>query len=138
MTIDKEKLRREDEEFALRAGRSLRNSADELDAATLSRLNRARQAALDAIDDPSPSLRNRNRWLQVGAAASAAIVVAVWLGQALSPDAGPLPVARGGAGQDVVDEAADLALLLDDGDPEMYAELEFFVWLPEAELETIG
>ena len=129
MKTDTDKLRREDEEFAERVGHRLRNSVDELDAATLSRLNRARQAALDVIDHPAAGTHRRNRWLPVGAAAAvAAISVALWQGQAPEPLTGPI----------IADEATDIELLLDDGDLEMYAELEFFTWLPEDELENIG
>jgi len=126
---DTDKLRCEDEEFAARVGHRLRNSADELDAATLSRLNRARQAALGAIGHPAAGTHRRNRWLPVGAAAAvAAISIAWWQGQAPEPLTGPI----------IADEATDIELLLDDGDLEMYAELEFFAWLPEDELENIG
>jgi hypothetical protein len=126
---DTDKLHRVDEEFAERVGHRLRISVDELDAATLSRLNRARQAALDAIDNPTVGMHRRNRWLPVGAAvAVAAISVVLWQGQTPEPLTGLI----------IADEATDIELLLDDGDLEMYAELEFFAWLPEDELENIG
>jgi len=126
---DTDKLRHEDEAFAERVGHRLRSSVDELDAATLSRLNRARQVALDAIDHRVVGTHRRNRWLPVGAAAAvAAISIAWWQGQAPEPLIGPI----------TADEATDIELLLDDGDLEMYAELEFFAWLPEDELENIG
>jgi len=131
MTIDKNDLRREEETFAKHIGQTLRNSADELDAATLSRLNRARQVALDTIDQPAVGIFRRNRWLPVGAAAGiAAVILAVWQGPGTDPDARIVPI--------MSDEAADLELLLDDGDLEMYADLEFFAWLPEDESEDIG
>ena len=135
MTIDKNDLRREEEAFAGHVGQKLRASADELDAATLSRLNRARQAALDTLDQPAVGTYGRNRWLPVGVAAGIAVLsVAVWQGQPRDPDARSAPITA----DEMVDELADLELLLDDGDLEMYAELEFFAWLPEDELENIG
>jgi len=132
---DTEKLQCEDEEFAARVGHGLRNSVDELDAATLSRLNRARQIALNAIDHPAFGTHRRNQWLSVGAAvAVAAVTVAVWQGQVPEPDAGVVSMTA----PIIADEAGDIELLLDDGDLEMYEELEFFAWLPEDELENIG
>jgi ferric-dicitrate binding protein FerR (iron transport regulator) len=131
MTIDKSDFRREEDAFAAHIGQTLRNSADELDAATLSRLNRARQVALDTIDQPVAGTYRRNWWLPVGAAAGiAAVVLVVWQGPAPDPDARSATI--------MADEVADLELLLDDGDLEMYADLEFFAWLPEDEAEDIG
>lgn len=131
MMTDTEKLQRKDDEFAARVGDQLRNSVDELDAATLSRLNRSRQVALDAIDRSALRTKRRNQWLPVGVAAALALIaVTLWQGQVPEPTGGfPLPIA---------DETVDMELLFDDGDLEMYQELEFFAWLSEDELETIG
>lgn len=131
MTTDTEKRHREDNEFAARVGKRLRGSVDELDAATLSRLNRARQAALENIGHRAAGANRRTRWLTVGAAAAvAAIVVGLWQVQTLAPDVSVTPV--------IADEVIDIELLLDEGDLEMYEELEFFAWLPEDALENIG
>ena len=54
----------------------------------------------------------------------------MWQGPAPDPDARSATI--------MADEVADLELLLDDGDLEMYADLEFFAWLPEDEAEDIG
>lgn len=131
VTNKPEKLQHDDEEFAARAGRRLRDSADELDAATLSRLNRARQIALGTIGHRAGGRNRRNQWLPVGAAAALAVMtVVLWQGQAPGPDAGVSAI--------MADESADIELLFDDGDLEMYEELEFFAWLSEDELENIG
>ncbi len=134
---DTDKLQHADEEFAARAGNELRNSVDKLDSATLSRLNRARQTALDTIDHPATGkiYGNRWQWLSVAAAAMVAVVtVSLWQGRVPEPG-GDISLMADGI---VVDEAIDIELLFADGDLAMYEELEFFIWLPEDELETIG
>ncbi len=135
MTNDREKLRREDEGFATRVGHRLRSSADELDGQTLSRLNRARQVALEEMDhsavghDYKHILIRRDRWLPIGAVVMLAIVsVTLWQRQVSESDVTSI----------VADEVTDIEILLDDGDLEMYEELEFFAWLSEDELENIG
>ena len=128
---DMEKQQRKDDEFAARVGKQLRNSADELDAATLSRLNQSRQVALDGGNFSASSKQRRNQWLPVGvAAALAVIVVTLWPGQ--------VPEPQDAASLSIVDAAVDMELLFDDGDLEMYEELEFFAWLSEEQLENIG
>jgi len=131
VTTDTEKRQRDDDKFAARVGEKLRNSVDELDAATLSRLNRSRQAALDAMGHSAGSKKRRSQWLPVGAAAAVAVIaVGLWQRPVPEPDVGvPLVSAI---------EAVELDLLFDEGDLEMYTELEFFVWLTEDELESIG
>jgi len=124
-TTDHDRLETAEREFAARAGDRLRDSADRLDAATRSRLNRARQSALAEIDRPS----GRLRWAPAGMMTAAAVLLAVlWWRPA--PDTAIVPL--------MTDDMADFELLLDDGELEMYDELEFFVWLPEDELENIG
>jgi len=134
---DTTQLSRDDEVFAARAGQQLRDSVDELDAATLSRLNRARQVALETMDaaNPMAAIKRRAQWIPVGVAAALAVVtVTLWQGQPLTPVDDPGLI----AGPVIADESVDFELLLDDGELEMYAELEFFAWLPEDELENIG
>ena len=131
MKTDTKKQQQADERFAARTGRQLRDSVDELDAATLSRLNRARQAALDAIDHPATGTNRRSPWLPVGVALALAVVtVALWQGRTPGPDIDAIPA--------LADQVTDMELLFDDGDLDMYAELGFFAWLPEDETETIS
>lgn len=100
-----------DDDFARTAGRMLRDSADELDAATAARLNHARQAALDHAEDR----RRQSAWLTpaLSTAAIGALAVALWLNQGAAPD-GTVATAP------AVESEADLDLLED---------LEFYAWL---------
>ncbi len=96
---------------------ALDRSVEGLDAATLSRLNRARQAALAAA-----STRRRGwRWsLRVGGlalAASAALALVLAPGL-LSPPTPPLPAT-----------SSDFALLGEEIEPALLEELEFYAWL---------
>lgn len=103
------------DEWLARVREQLEESARDIDGATLSRLNRARQAALDAH-----ARAPHARWLWPAAAAALACAFAVVLWRPLTaPDAVPLaPVA-----------AADLELLEGDDGFELYEELEFYAWL---------
>ena len=131
LTADREKLQREDAEFAARVGGKLRESVEELDGGMLSRLNRARQEALEHVDPSARGAQRIKNWLPAGGVAALAFVtVALWWGQTPGPDDDGSSL--------VAAEVLDFELLLDDGDPEMYEEFEFFVWLSEDELETIG
>ena len=66
-TSDAPELTPKEEEFARRAGRRLSDSSDTLDAATLSRLNQARQSALNEL--PDGRLTASHWWLPAGAVA---------------------------------------------------------------------
>lgn len=99
-----------------RLRRALDSSVEGLDAATLSRLNRARQAALEAAAGHRGwrwSLRVGGLALAAGAALALVLVPAL-----LSPPAPPLPVA-----------GSDLALLGEEVEPALLEELEFYAWL---------
>jgi hypothetical protein len=123
----------EEQAFARRIGARLRRSADELDAATLSRLNRARQRALAQVANDSAA--GRGWWLPVGATAAAVIAVGLW--RMTGPDDIPASAATDFAPV-VAEDAADFELLLEEGALEMLEDLEFFAWLAVEELETAG
>lgn len=104
------------EAWVERAVALLDESARHLDAATLSRLNRARQAAL------APRRRSRQRWLIGGsfAAAALALVVAVGIGdRTLTAPALPADVAA----------QEDLDALTGEDSPDLYENLDFYAWL---------
>jgi hypothetical protein len=125
--------------WVLRARRLLDESAQQLDAATLSRLNRARQAALE---QRAPRRRvDLLRTLGLGAV-TAGLALVLWRGGSLpelpaEPAGGTVlpaltatpPVDRGA----VPVAAPDFDLLVD---PESYAvieDLEFYAWLQAEE-----
>ncbi|WKZ12667.1 MAG: hypothetical protein QY320_01365 [Gammaproteobacteria bacterium] len=117
-----------DERLARDAAQLLRQSADELDAATASRLNRARQRALAEVDRRHPRPAWQAGWRPaLGAAAVALLVVVLWPEPGTGPGApgsNPAPVLEAAAG-----DATDLDLLLAEDNLDMLAELEFYDWL---------
>ncbi|TFG80517.1 MAG: hypothetical protein E4H19_15525 [Chromatiales bacterium] len=115
-----------DDHFSSTAGRMLRGSADELDAAAAARLNRGRQAALDQLRDRRPG----RAWVMpaLSAAAVGALAVALWVSQDVAPgETEPLAMAA--------ESAADMDLLLAADSLEMLEDLEFYAWL-DAELSA--
>lgn len=97
---------------------ALDDSTEHMDAATLSKLHRARQHALDQ----SQTRRPYPAWFPAGAvAASLVVVMAVWLN--ITPATMPLD-----AGQ--AEFIADTAALSND-DIDLLSELEFYAWLIE-------
>lgn len=96
-----------------------RRAADELDAATASRLRAARTAALAQLDRKP---RHAGAWLlPAGVAAGAALAAVLVMRTGTEPPA-PLQHAA----------AEDLEILLSGEDLELYADLDFYQWL-EAE-----
>ena len=91
-----------------------------LDAATRSKLNRARQRALSELERPSFALLRR----PLPQAAAAAVALAA---------IGTFVVMRGGSlpGEAVPDiaAAADIEILLAEDDMEFLEEIEFYAWL---------
>jgi hypothetical protein len=102
--------------LAARARAELDASVLALDAATLSRLNRARQRALDAARVPH---RAAWRWTALATAACALVAaLALWR---LPPPALEAPLA--------MPAAADMALIGDGSDLALVEDLEFYAWL---------
>jgi hypothetical protein len=104
----------------------LDESADALDAATLSRLNRARQAALSQGRGVS------SRWtVAVGLAGAAlALVLAFGLGERQARQSVPAPVAIGQAG--------DAEALASDDNLDLYENLDFYAWLDAQQQDANG
>ncbi|MEO8445835.1 MAG: hypothetical protein ABI567_12580 [Gammaproteobacteria bacterium] len=140
--IDPGDPRDRDDALAGSAAELLRRSADDLDAATASRLNRARQAALAGMARPA-RLRS---WLLptlpvavVAAAVVAALVVGLWPGLPVPPPVMVTPTVA-------TESAADAELLLAPDNLEMLEDLDFYAWLDadlsdtelRAELESAG
>lgn len=108
----------------------LDESAQALDAATLSRLNRARQAAL--AQRPA---RRRNVWvwLPAGFAGACALLLAVSVWHVPKPTpARTLPVQAAVEGAETVN-TNDLELISSGDNLEMVQDLDFYAWLGSQE-----
>ncbi|MDX1508566.1 MAG: hypothetical protein R3358_09825 [Woeseiaceae bacterium] len=119
---------RDNEQFAEQAKALFDDSVERLDAATLSKLNRGRQAALDELADTSPA-KQWLRWAPATGIAAAAVIA--------------IMVLRGPLVDEVPPQAtvSDLEILLDEDSLEMFEELEFYSWIDAAvedELDNVG
>ena len=115
----------EDKGFEKSAKAAFDDSVERLDAATLSKLNQGRQAALAEMASASPSWR-WSRWMPATGMATAALVAVVVL-------RGPAPV-------DPLDSTnatvTDFEILISDDALDMIEELEFYSWIDVAEFES--
>ena len=125
---DKEPM--DERRFAERAKEVFDSSVERLDAATLSRLNQGRHAALEQLQSTRPS-GLWVRWVPAtGVAAAVVLTVLVMRGP---DDVEPLTQH---AGQP--EAVADFELLLDEESLEMLEDLEFYSWLEAVDLDTDG
>lgn len=103
-----------DKAFARQAKKHFDESVSNLDAATCSKLNRGRQAALAELASGGP------RWTQwaplAGVAAAAVVAVIVWTGNPTVEEV--VPAANG-----------DIEILLTEESFEMLEDLEFYSWI---------
>lgn len=110
---------KDNEQFTEQAKALFDDSVERLDAATLSRLNQGRQAALEELAD-TPA----KQWLRwapaTGIAAAAVVAILVLRGPLLDE---PRPDAS----------VSDLEILLDEDSLEMFEELEFYSWIDVAD-----
>ena len=119
---------RDNEQFAEQAKALFDDSVDRLDAATLSKLNQGRQAALEELSDTSPA-KQWLRWAPATGVAAAVLVAVMVLRGPLVNDIQP------GA------TVSDLEILLDEDSLEMFEELEFYSWIDvavEDDLDNVG
>lgn len=103
----------------------LDESTENYDAATLSRLNQARQRALDAL----PSARSR-RWYWPGLGLALATALVLMLGVQREP-LSPTPAAIEGSLVSMQLSEDEIALLASDDDLDMFQDLEFYAWLEQ-------
>jgi hypothetical protein len=108
-----------DEAFANKTKALFDDSVEGLDAATRSRLNRGRQAALAEL---GPA---RSAWAQwapaAGVAAAAVVALVLWTGNRPPNEIAPAA------------SATDFEILLNEDSLEMLEELEFYSWIELAE-----
>lgn len=112
-------MKTSDEKLEQTAKQLFDESVDGLDAASLSRLNRGRQAAIEAAGSGRPQW---TLWAPAAGVAAAAVVAVVML---QTPNV------------EVMDSsAADLDILLAEESIEMLEELEFYAWLDTVDLDA--
>jgi hypothetical protein len=110
----------DDARWIERATALLDRSVDDLDAPTLSRLTRARHAAIEAAQPAA-----RRRWF-VGAGLAAASVAALALGLGVHRFDAPTHASSAAAALD----AADIDFVTADDDAiDLYENLDFYAWL---------
>ncbi len=109
-------------DFEKRVGQALRENSEQLDAATRSRLFRARAAAVDELRNNRSHMGSR--WLPL-AAAAAAIVVALLL-STNSPPPVPDSTTR-------IEALEDLDIVLAEDSLELIEDWEFYRWLEDVQ-----
>jgi len=101
------------EKFSAAAKKVFDDSVDGLDAATLSRLNRGRQAALQAA---GRSDKRWSHWMPATGVAAALMIAIVMM--------------RGPGAIDVIEAPVnDFEILMSEEDIDLFEELEFYSWL---------
>ena len=120
-------IKKSDEEFMQQAGELLRERANNLDAATRSKLNQARQRALDELD--RKQRRPKSIWLPVGAMAAMALLAAGLSLDLLKLGSNGQPVSVPAAQTEA--QVPDLELMFAEESLEMMEEMDFYLWLEE-------
>ena len=110
-----------EDKFSKQAKAAFDASVEELDAATLSRLNRGRQRALEELDRPR---RLWSTWAPATGVAAAVTIAVIMVQSPIGTNGGEVPAAL-----------ADMDILLSEDSIEMLEELEFYSWLDTVELE---
>jgi hypothetical protein len=123
---------RDDAELERHARNAFKASVDDLDAATLSRLNRSRQQALDAAAGRNRTGWRWTAWAPTGALA-ASVLAAVLLLRSPSETGAPVPVAATPTNAEDRQDLLELLTAGEDLDLATEADLEFYAWV---ELET--
>jgi negative regulator of sigma E activity len=111
--------------FLGRLRRTLDDSADNLDARTLSQLTQARHRALEKAKS-KPYLHRRPFWLSLAGlvTATAVVFLAIFL-------------TRDPSGPQYYSAIEDVEILAASEHPEFFSELEFYAWLAE-EMDDAG
>ena len=123
---------RDHAELELHARNVFLASVDDLDAATLARLNRSRQQALDTAAARNRTGLRWTAWAPVGALAAGVLAAALLL-RSPSETGVPVQVAATPASADVQQDPLELLTAGDDLALATEADLEFYAWV---ELET--
>ena len=119
---------RDEAELERHARNVFKASVDDLDAATLSRLHRSRQQALDAAAGRKRSGWRWTVWAPAGALA-ASVLAAVLLLRSPSETGVPVQVAATAANADVPQDPFELLAAGEDLALATEADLEFYAWV---------
>ena len=119
---------RDDAGLERQARTLFRASVEDLDAATLSRLNRSRQQALAAARSRYDTGWRWTVWAPAGALA-ASVLAAVLLLRSPSETGAPVPVAAIPANADVPQDPFELLAAGEDLALATEADLEFYAWV---------
>jgi len=119
---------RDDAELERQARNVFQASVDELDAATLSRLNRSRQQALALAEGRNRTGWRWTVWAPVGALAAGVLAAALLL-HSPSETGAPVQVAATATSADVQQEPLELLTAGEDLDLATEADLEFYAWV---------
>lgn len=112
----------DDERFAKQAKSLFDSSVERLDAAALSRLNQARNKALESATNNRRGV-HWLRWMPATGVAAAALVTVMVMRGPNGVDPSPLT-------------ASDFEMLLEEESLELLEDLEFYSWLEVAELDV--
>lgn len=112
-------MKRSDEEFGKQAKEAFDASVGKLDAATLSKLNRSRHAALAELDEPA---RRWSRWMPATVVVATVLVAVIVIQSPTAVDEMPTAV-------------TDMEILLGEDSIDMLEELEFYSWIGTVDLE---
>lgn len=122
-----------DAEFERRARDAFAASVEDLDAATLSRLNQSRQGALAVVRRRHSSGPRWWLWAPAGAIAAGALVAALLLRSPADTGDVPVPVAATAPAADAQQDPLEVLAAGEDLELAAEADLDFYEWV---ELET--
>jgi len=106
-----------EKDFLNKVKKQLDEQSEHLDAATLSKLNQARQAALAQVN-PKPS-RLKNNWLPASGLAAAVLLTSVFLFRSEEI------TTNSNHGMD------DIEIIASSDNLDLYEQLDFYMWLLE-------
>jgi len=124
-----------DEELLQRLGSQLREQREHLDAPTLSKLNQARQRALEELDGKTSRSWFGSALLPVGVAAALMLAVAgvapLVFEAGLQSDGQPAATQAGVEATEPAADIPDLDMMFADESLELMEEIDFYLWLED-------
>lgn len=109
-----------EQNFIKKVTGQLDRETENLDAATLSRLNQGRQAALQQLRRKNPA--SRTVWMPATGLAAAVLLISVFLFKAEE-----IPLSTG------IDE---IEIIASNENLDLYEKLDFYIWLAEEEMSA--